>query len=200
MSACGTGYFVVLDGIDGCGKSLHSRILSRALAQRGYRAALTAEPSRGEVGAFLGRLIRDERKLSPVVETLLFTADRFDHLRNEVEPLLNKGTVVVCDRYFYSTLAYQGGQGVDRDWIRTLNRFARKPDLAFCLDVSPQLALERLRRKRSVFELPPLLEKVRGIYLELVKEYGMILVDSSRSIEEVSEKILAHTLERLGPP
>ncbi|MEM4246375.1 MAG: dTMP kinase [Candidatus Bathyarchaeia archaeon] len=194
------GLFIVLEGIDGSGKTLHSKLLHKKLVQEGERAALTMEPSRGEVGRLIRGLIADRKKKSAMIETLLFTADRLDHLSCEIEPLLRKGTTVVCDRYYYSTLAYQGAQGVDLDLIRSLNRFARKPDLSFYLDVPPEVALARMARRRSIFESRSLLERVREIYLDLVREGDLILVDSSGLVDGVSDKILSHTLKRLRPP
>ncbi|WP_455364109.1 dTMP kinase [[Eubacterium] cellulosolvens] len=192
------GFFIVIEGVDGSGKSLHSRLLHQELIRRGEHVTLTAEPSRGEVGEFIKYLIRERKKSQPIVETLLFTADRLEHLESEIEPSLKDGFIVVCDRYYYSTFAYQGAQGVDIDWIIKLNSFARKPDLAFYLDIPPDIALQRIKKERTFFEMNLLLKKVRTYYLSFVKSGELILINSNRSIAEVKNQILKISLEKMG--
>ena len=184
--------FIVFEGIDGSGKSTHSRLLYNILLKRGVEASITREPSKGEVGSFIKSLIDSQRKTSPITETLLFTADRFEHLNSEVNPLLEKGRIVICDRYFYSTLAYQGAQGVDIQWVRVLNHFARKPDIVFYLDINPEIALKRIKKKRSIFENKSLLQAARSIYMNLVEKDEMIRLDSSLQINQVSMQIMDH--------
>jgi dTMP kinase len=82
----------------------------------------------------------------------MFAADRIDHIQNEVLPLVEQGCLVVCDRYIYSSLAYQGSAGLSLDWIETVNQHALKPGFALFIDVSPETVLARLKRKKSVME------------------------------------------------
>lgn len=191
------GFFIVLDGIDGCGKSLHSRILRDELIRAGYRTALTTEPSNGMIGRFIKSSVLKLRKLSPEIETLLFAADRFDHLHHQVLPLLDRGHVVVSDRYFHASLAYQGAQAVNIDWIREVNSFVVKPDLSIYLDVSPEVGLSRKRGPPSVLERLDLQRSVREIFLTLVSSGEMIAVDASGSINDVKQRILSLALETL---
>ncbi|MFH0848301.1 MAG: dTMP kinase [archaeon] len=191
------GFFIVLDGIDGCGKSLHSRILRDELVRAGYRTALTTEPSKGTVGRFIKNSVLKLRKLPPEIETLLFAADRFDHLHHQVLPLLDRGHVVVSDRYVHASLAYQGAQGIDLDWIREVNSFSVKPDLSIYLDVEPEVGLGRKRGARSVLETLDLQRKVRDIFHKLVSSGQMIAVDANGPINDVKHRILSLVLETL---
>ncbi len=190
------GVFVVLDGIDGCGKTFHSKVLRDELQTRGFNTVCTAEPSNGAVGKFIRSILLTE-KVPPEVEALLFAADRFEHLRREIMPNLEKGRIVVCDRYLYSSLAYQGAQGVDLDWIKAINNFALKPDIAFYLDVPPDVGLGRIRRKRSVLENHALQMRVREKYLEFTRLGDMIMVDSNRPVEIVKTDLVKLTVKKL---
>ncbi len=189
------GVFIVVEGIDGAGKTLHSRNLCFQLHKKEFDVRCTAEPSEN----FIGRLVREEflhrRKIAPEVETLLFAADRFQHIRNEVSPMLKQGCIVVSDRYYYASIAYQGAQGVDTEWIRCINNFAPKPDLAIYLDVPADVALSRIHRSKSVMEEIELEKKVREIYLDLAKKNELTYLDGNRSIEIVDKEMLDLALE-----
>ncbi len=191
------GFFVVLDGIDGCGKSLHSRLLNEELLAAGYRTFRTMEPSNGVIGRFIRHSFLHSQKTSPEIEALLFAADRFDHLHYEILPSLRGGRVVVSDRYVHSSLAYQGAQGVDLDWIRKLNSFAIKPDLSIYLDLSPDIGLRRKRGPSSVLEKFELQKKVRESFLQLASSGEMILVNADGQINDVKQRILSITLNAL---
>ena len=189
------GVFIVIEGIDGAGKTLHSRNLCFQLHKMRYEVRYTAEPS----NSFVGRLIREEflhrRKIPPEMETLLFAADRFQHIQNQISPILQQNGIVVSDRYYYASIAYQGAQGVDIEWIRFINNFAFKPDLAIYMDVPPDVALSRIRRSKSVMEQLDLQKKVREIYLELVRKKELTYIDGNQSIEAVDRETLDLALE-----
>jgi dTMP kinase len=191
------GFFIVLDGIDGCGKSLHSRILRDELVRAGHKTVLTSEPSNGAIGHFIKNNVLRFRKVPPEIEALLFAADRFDHLHNQVLPLLERGNVVVSDRYFHASLAYQGAQSVDQNWIKQVNFFAIKPDLSIYLDVPPELGLKRKRGQLSVLEKLELQTRVREIFQKFVASGEMIAVDATGSIDDVKRRILSLALEVL---
>jgi dTMP kinase len=185
------GLFIVFEGIDGSGKDTHIKLLSEELRQQGQNVLETAEPSDNEVGALLRRYQRKSgRRLPAETEALLYTADRYEHLRNIVEPALKKGQIVLSNRYFYSTLAYQGAMGVDLDWIREMNRFAPKPDAAILLDILPEFSLQRLKRRKTVFEQLENLRKVREIYVRLVKGGELVKVDADRPKRVVQAELL----------
>lgn len=183
------GFFLVIEGIDGSGKTTQSIRLCEGLRLEGYKTLYTAEPSDGPIGSFIKERILAREKFPPEVEVLLFAADRFEHQSNVIVPALNEGLIVVCDRYFYASLAYQGAQGVDLDWIREVNSFALKPDLAICLDVPPEEALARKKGRRDSLEYLELEEKVRSIYIELARKGELLLLDGRGSIEEVGRRL-----------
>lgn len=192
------GLFIVFEGIDGSGKDTHIKLLSEELRQQGHSVLETAEPSGNEVGALLRRYQRKSGKRLPAeTEALLYTADRYEHIRNIVEPALKKGQIVLSNRYFYSTLAYQGAMGIDLDWIREMNRFAPKPDAAILLDILPEFSLRRLRRQKTVFEQLENLRKVRDIYVRLVKGGELVRVDADRPKRVVQADLLALVQELL---
>lgn len=146
------GIFIVFEGIDASGKTLHLKTISQELRKQGYNILLTKEPSRDLVGDFLHRYARQQKsRLLPETEVLLFVADRFEHVKKIIEPALKRGRIVMSDRYFYSTLAYQGASGANLDWIREMNWFAPKPDLCILFDILPDYSLHRTKRKRTLF-------------------------------------------------
>ena len=192
------GAFICIEGIDASGKTTQAKILVRKLRRKGIDAAYTTEPSRGKVGTFVRRYILDREKRVPTtLEALLFAADRVGHLENEVKPALEKGRIVVCDRYVYSSIAYQGAAGLSLDWIQCINQFALVPDLAVFLDVSPEIVLKRLKRNKTVMETNANLQKVREVYLKIVRDGKMITLEGDKPIEEVAKDILRVALDFL---
>jgi dTMP kinase len=184
------GAFIVLEGGDGSGKTTQARSLHSALRHMGYKVHSTAEPSRSTVGRLIRRRVLHGKKTSPEVEALLFAADRFLHLEFEILPAIADGKIVVCDRYMYASFAYQGAQGMDSRWLREINRFAVKPDLAMYLDVPAETGMSRIRRKKSVLEKLELQRHVRDEYLKLVQGGELTLVDSTQPTAKVGENIL----------
>ena len=103
-----------------------------------YKIFLTAEPSRGKIGTFIREgCLYEEKRLPTEAEALLFAADRIEHICSEVKPALDEGKLVICDRYIYSSLAYQGSAGLSLEWIKTINARALQPDFSLFIDVSP---------------------------------------------------------------
>ena len=146
-----------LEGLDGAGTTTQSRRLVEYLRSRGQAAHLTREPSDGPIGRLIREMLTGRHALaagaiSQSTFGLLFAADRLDHMQREVEPQLAAGTLVVSDRWYHSSLAYQG-TGADRDWIATLNARARRPDLTIFLEVRPEVAAQRRVAAGRVQEL-----------------------------------------------
>ncbi|MCS7143170.1 MAG: dTMP kinase [Aigarchaeota archaeon] len=183
------GALIVVEGIDGAGKTLNARWIVRYLRRRGREVIYTKEPTDGAIG----RLLRDwtpRRVADPRVDALLFSADRLHHLRRVIEPEIAKGKVIVSDRYMYSTIAYQGAMLKDRGWVEELNRFARIPDLSIYLDVDPELGLRRkMGVRRYSEEDVEILRRVRKVYLELVNEEELESIDANRDLDQVREDI-----------
>lgn len=196
LSSTRKGFFVVLDGIDGCGKTVHSKMLCEQLRVLDYDVAYTTEPSKSPIGQFIAQKFLRETKVAPQIEALLFAADRFHHLTSEIIPMLDANKIVVSDRYVYSSLAYQGAQGLAPDWIKQINCFAIRPDLALYLDVLAETGLAR-KRSRSTLENLDLEKKVREIYLDLVKSGELVKIDSYRNRDVVRKEIMEIVLRSL---
>jgi len=185
-----TGWFIVFEGVDGSGKSTQIDLLSMKLRDQGIDHVLEREPSDGSIGRFIRHYAEaGDRYLSPESEAMLFTADRFEHSKR-ISQMLDQGTTVICDRYYHSTLAYQGAAGVDITWLHDLQKFALKPDLALLLDVDPERSLMRVSgRTLTVFENRSYLMRVRDIYLGFANAGEMRLVDTARPVDEVEAEV-----------
>jgi dTMP kinase len=183
------GVFIVVEGLDGSGKTTQAEILARRLSKN-FNVMLTAEPSRGRIGSFIreGCLYENER-LPTEAEALLFAADRIEHMETELKPALDEGKLVICDRYIYSSLAYQGSNGLSLDWIKTINARALQPDFSIFIDCPPEIVLVRLRRKKSVMETLDTQRKVRQIYLKFVEKGELIRIDGDRPRGVVAEDL-----------
>ena len=190
------GIFICIEGIDASGKTTHARRLVRNLRQRGFDAIYTTEPSPGEIGKFIRRYVLQRKKRVPsVVEALLFAVDRVDHLEKRIKPALRQGKIVVSDRYVFSSLAYQGAAGLDLNWIEEINKSALSPDLVIYIDVPPEVVVKRMKRKRSVMESLHTQQKVREIYMKLVENGRLVLIDGNRPKDDVAKDILAVVLD-----
>lgn len=168
---------IVLEGLDGAGTTTQARRLVEHLRGRGMKAHGTREPSDGPIGLLIRQMLTgghaiDGQSLSQGTFGLLFAADRLDHLQREVDPQLAAGVTVVSDRWYHSSLAYQG-TGADRDWITTLNERARKPDLTIFLQVRPEVAAARrvaAGRVQELFEDLRMQEEVAAGYKATISE------------------------------
>ena len=192
------GFFICLEGLDGSGKTTHSKKLVQNLKNEGFEAIYTTEPSRGELGTFIREIVLEGKKRIPrVLEAILFAIDRVEHLENVVKPLLNEGKIVVSDRSVYSSLAYQGSTELDIDWIKEINRFAISPDLGIYIDVPPEIVVKRIRRKKSVMERLETQKKVRDVYMKFVKNGELKTINGNRFKAEVKQSILNLVLKTL---
>lgn len=191
--------FIVLDGIDGSGTSTHSKLLAGFLSLKGLKVYLTQEPSNSDIGNLLRIYLKND-KIPASVDALLFAADRVLHFNNDVKKKLEKGYIVISDRYIESSIAYQSSQSgnISIEWVSDLNKFAGKPDLTIILDINPKLALTRKHQKvLDKFEDTLLLEKVRQVYLNRAKKEGFFIINTDDVIEIVQEKIQEVVKEKL---
>ena len=189
--------FLVVEGLDGAGTTTQAAAVAAELARRGARVRTTAEPSEGAVGRLLRTYVRREVDLDPETVTLLFTADRSDHVARVIGPALADGQTVVCDRYVLSTLAYQGAQGVDRAWIVELSSRFPAPGLTVYLDVAEDERRARIeaRGPRERFDDASMGAGLRDSYLvaiQMLRVAGHRIesVDASGPPDEVTGRII----------
>ena len=201
---------IVLEGLDGAGTTTQARRLADALAARGRTAHVTREPSDGPIGRLIremltgGHALPGGAKLDQATFSLLFAADRVDHLQREVEPALAAGSIVISDRWYHSSLAYQG-TGAARAWIRTLNQRARTPDLTIFLRVRAEVAAERrvaAGRAQELFEDLAMQTRVAAGYDEVLADLAaegeaIAILDGERTLDEVTAAIVAAALHIL---
>ena len=198
------GRLIVLEGLDGAGTTTQARRLADHLNARGRAAHVTREPSDGPIGVLLRQMLTGGhaipgQALSQSTFGLLFAADRLDHLQREVEPRLAAGVTVISDRWYHSSLAYQG-TGADRDWIIALNARARRPDLTLFLQVRAEVAAARRAaagRVQELFEDIRMQEEVAAGYratnADLIAQGERIeTLDGEATQDEVFAQILAH--------
>ena len=191
-----SGVFVVFEGIDGVGKSTVCAAVAERLRARGLVVSVTAEPTHDGIGAFIRS--GGAGHVSQRTEALLFVADRNDHTERIVREV-DSGRVVLCDRYFASTVAYQSakldGDATDRDWLISINSdFTGRPDATILLDMDPQDSLGRVDSRGeevSKFENLGFLEQVRRNYLDLARTFGFHVVDASKDREDVLADVMA---------
>ena len=207
----GTGKFVTFEGIEGSGKSLQMALLEAELTIRGTRFITTREPGGTDFGLELRKILlhRDGPRREPIPELLLYLADRYQHLKERIEPALAAGCQVFCDRYHHATLAYQGyARGLGFELIDRLAEVLElpMPDLSLVLDVDVEPALKRARTRNAGSEIWGRFEeedlefhhRVReGYRLLSQREPGrVLLVDAFGSPEEVQGEILRLLTER----
>ena len=187
--------FIVFEGIDGAGKTTQLDLLEKALAGAGIAVFRTAEPTSSDTGKLLRRALSGELQKSPSELALLFTLDRAEHNR-EIEKALADGKTVLCDRYYYSTIAYQGN-ATDPEWVRRMNLDCpaiRTPDLCVFLDLSPDESIKRISARgeaTEIYETKAQLTKIRDNFLNTIKTLPNVrIINASGSPAEVHKAIL----------
>jgi dTMP kinase len=166
------GFFIVVEGIDGTGKTTLARNIYHRLERKGFPAIFTFEPTDGPWGKKLRRSFSAPGRLTPEEELELFLKDRKEHVEKIIRPSLEQEKIVVCDRYYFSTMAYQGARGLDPEAIRKTNEtFAPMPDLVLLLELDPEAAIKRIKESRGEvpdnFEQLAYLKKVAGVFKNL---------------------------------
>ena len=185
------GVLVNLEGIDGCGKSTQSKLLLEKLEGEGEKVIILKEPTKRPHGQKLWDVLHGKRKASNEEILELFVLDRKQHVEEKIQPALDDGTVVLMDRYYYSSMAYQVAGGIDVEEIREKHAFAPKPDVVLIFDLPVSVALERVKGHSDAdeFEKEEHLEKVREAYLDLENDPLVRIVDATRTPEEIFEDV-----------
>lgn len=196
-----TGKLIVIEGLEGAGKSTAVDTVVDFLKQRQIKTITTREPGGTPIGELLRTLIKNtEYKdvLEDRAELLLFYTARMQLLEQVIKPTLAEGSWVVADRFELSSLAYQGGgRGLDKAWIEQLSQFCLhgfKPDLTLFLDISPELGMQRAQRRGQMDRIEQqsmeFFKRVHQTYLDYVhRDPHSVIIDASRSIPEVQQQI-----------
>lgn len=200
------GFFITFEGIEGSGKSSQCQKLAANLQAKGYWVLKTREPGGTPLAEHIrGLLLNTTRSssqeiLAPECETFLILASRRQHVANIIAPALRKGAAVLCDRFFDSTLAYQGfGRGLDIKTLENLNQFSTHgltPDLTFLFDLPVNQGLTRrrrtLRQNRIDREKEKFHERVRQGFIALAKKYPkrIIIIDADNTIDAIAKQVI----------
>jgi len=147
------GFFITIEGCEGCGKSTQSQLLKRYLQKNGFKVVLTREPGGSTVAEQVRHILLNPKlKIAPLCELMLYESARVQHIEDIVKPNLDKGFIVICDRFTDSTIAYQGyGRKIDIKTIEKLNDIATlgiNPDLTIYLDIDPKIGITRAKAKK----------------------------------------------------
>jgi dTMP kinase len=191
------GRFIVFEGIDGSGKSTQARRLAESLEAEGFEVILTREPTDGPWGQKIRRIAAEGRQgIDPQTELDYFVNDRTEHVAGVIAPALAAGRVVISDRYFYSTMAYQGALGLDPEAIRLENyeRFPR-PDLVILLEIPPDVGRQRIQAGRASgtnqgYERQEFLGRVAAIFAQMT-DNNIFRIDAARTEDEVFADVWA---------
>jgi dTMP kinase len=194
--------FISFEGIEGTGKTIQSRLLFEYLIKNGYKVILTEEPGATQIGLKIRELLLsvEHKGMIPIVELLLYNASRAQHIKEVILPAIDKGAVVITDRFTDSTVAYQGyGRGIDLNLINSIEKIVTaglQPHITILLDLDVEIGLKRNKsiNKTDRLELEDVEfhKRVRSGYLEIAsKEPERIkLINASESIEEIHRKIV----------
>ncbi len=205
------GLFIALEGVDGAGTTTHTQLLAAGLRDRGLPVRATREPSDGPIGMMLrqiltGRIVvtgmHGGRPPSWTTMALLFAADRVDHIEAEVQPNLMDGVTVLTDRYDYSSVAYQsitgGGDEESVNWVKQLNRHARRPDLTLILDIPPDVAAKRRIERaggRELYDDDELQEALAEFYTKIDAHFPndkIVHINADRPVVDVAAEVMHH--------
>jgi len=202
--------FITFEGVEGSGKSTQVKLLAELLTEMGHKVTLTREPGWGRLGELIRKIILDERdlELDPFSELCLFCADRAQHVRDFIKPKLQDGEIVICDRYFDSTVVYQGyGRKLDK---RLVNKIAAAstldliPDVTFLLNLPVREGLSRLQTRGEITKMDeePLEfhEMIRQGYMLIAKREPQRIkkINADREILEIHEDIKNFILEYIS--
>lgn len=196
------GKFIVFEGIDGAGKTTQIELLRCRLEKEGRSICCTAEPTDSDTGRMLRAALGGQDRRTACEMAALFTLDRIYHNvhpERGIRALLESGTDVICDRYYYSSLAYQGSL-TDAAWVREMNLNCPeilRPDLCIFLDLTPEESLARIhcgRESTEIYENYETLQAVRNCFLEVLTSLrgrdNIAIVNAARGIDEIHEDIL----------
>ena len=191
------GFFIDIEGLDGSGASTQVKLVAKELKKEGVKPYLTKEPTKGPIGKLVRQALEGLwNSLPPSSVQMLFAADRGRHLNEEIIPKLEKGKMIITDRYAWSSVAF-GSVELDREWLLGLNKDFILPDLTIFIEVSPEVCLARLKKERKGVELfgeEEHLTQTWDTYHWLAQKFWwaqIAVVDGERKKEEITEEILS---------
>lgn len=191
------GLLIVFEGTDGTGKSTQLQLLSQLLLQQGYPVITTREPTDGQYGQRIRQLYTNRENCSHQEELELFLADRREHVTGLITPALSQGKIILCDRYFLSTAAYQGAIGFDPENILKQNSFAPDPDIALLFQAALATGLSRITsgrgEKLNDFEQKDNLRKVAAIFDAMDRPY-IRRINAEGSLEDVHHRVVQQVM------
>ncbi|MFW9842926.1 MAG: dTMP kinase [Candidatus Thorarchaeota archaeon] len=198
------GLFITFEGIDGCGKTTQARRLYNSLKRRGYPVLFIREPGGTPVSERIRRvLLNDAHEITPLTELFLYEAARAQLAEAVILPELRKGTIVVCDRYYDSTTAYQGyGRGLDQRLIKMLNELASlrtPPDLTFIFDVDYETSMTRRKKKadRLERESRAFFNRIRRGFRKIAGEKRVVIIDGRDDIAALAATVREHVYREI---
>jgi dTMP kinase len=194
------GHLIAFEGLDQSGKQTQAERLLAAFRSAGHRTEFLTFPEyTTAIGEEIGRALQGERDYQPDTLQLLYIANRFE-FRPRIAQWLASGTMVVCDRYLASSIAYGGAQGVDAAWLTEIQSLLPQPSLTILLDIPPDASLTRKKAARDKFERDmPLLGRVRDSYLRQAAESdSWIRIEGGQDKDTVSAAVLSAVRARLG--
>ncbi len=197
------GIFITFEGIEGAGKSTQAKLLYDYLKREGKNVILTREPGGTKTGEKIREILLTptDEVFPPIAEVFLYEADRSFHIHNKIKPSLEKGFVVICDRFVDSTLAYQGyARGLDIGLIKYLNEIATegvKPDITFLIDIPVEEGLKRIKEKRGLDRIEKesveFHKKLREGFLKIAEEEKnrIAIINGLKDINEIFNEIVS---------
>ena len=195
--------FIVIEGIDGSGKSTQIEMLQKRFMDEGKNAIVTNEPTDGSIGKMIRSILSGENEVDPSVMAALYLADRLDHIKNPDTGMLSfmeRGYNVISSRYYYSSYAFQG-EYVSLEWLINANSICKSyliADLTFYLNIDPEISLKRIETTREKLDIYENLEKQKRTHEEYLKSFeitnereNIVILDGTRSVEQIHEDIWA---------
>ncbi|HCY84182.1 MAG TPA: dTMP kinase [Desulfobacteraceae bacterium] len=205
-----SGKFLVFEGIDGSGKTTQSREIARRIEASGLTVCPTCEPTDGPIGKLIRQMLSGELPVDQRTIASLFAADRTDHLVHPdtgVKALVDKGNIVVCDRYYFSSYAYHA-RYIDMEWVIEANRLNAdilRPDATLFIDVDPDVCLKRIQARceqLEIYEKIDIMKEVRANYFDafdrLKDQETVIVIDGNADPETVANRVWEQVSKLLG--
>ncbi len=184
--------FIVFEGLDGSGQTTQVNLLADFLRKKKKKVLVTKEPTLdSSVGKLIRRILDGKQKITSGKLQKLFAQDRKEHLEKIIKPALNKGKIVISDRYLFSSLAY-GNLDLSLNWLLKINSHFILPDIIFFMKVKPKICLERIAKrgeKITLFEKEEKLNKVYQNYLKLSEIFGFKMINGEKTLQEVKKEI-----------